>query len=234
MWEQRNLFNKRFNYGINTEDAFLLGYFGIHFDVSNVASKIKESAELTADPRTERRLWSEQDMGQAMSALCEGVSGIPGGTLNVVDITAMGGTKWGIAGGIDFGDTVTMKFRELSGMPMKTLFTAWANLIRHTNSGMSMLNSGDYTKKFWTATATYYVLRPNGRSVEAGIVLDGIYPMGDLGSQIYTDITSIDGQTFDVTFHVDALYFDSSTTARAQNFVNEYYEQGYNDYKHLS
>lgn len=232
MWEQRNLFNKRFNYGINTEDAFVLGYFGMSFDMSNIAEKIVESAKITSDGQAERRLWSSEDMGRAMSALCEGVSGVPGGTLNVVDVTAMGGVKWGIAGGIDFGDTVTIKFRELSGMPMRTLMMAWVNLIRHTNSGMSMLNGDDYTKTYWTCNADYYILRPNGRSVEAGIRFEGMYPMGDLGSQISTDLGSIDGQSFDVTFHVDAMYFDSTTTARAQTLVDQYYEQGYKDYKH--
>jgi hypothetical protein len=231
-WENRNLATRRFNLSLNQEDAFVLGYFGVSFEFSGAsASEIARVAQNASDKSADRRLWNESNLGDMFSSLTEAVSGVPGGTLNFVDVTAMGGTKWGIAGSIDFGDQVTLRFRELSGMPVRKAIAAWANLIRHTNSGLSMLSSNEeYTKTNWTADLTYWIMRPNGKSVEAGIVFQGIYPMSDLGSQINTDITSVDGQTFDVNFHVDAMYWDSNTTAKAQNLVNSYYETGREEY----
>jgi hypothetical protein len=227
-WASRNLATRRFNLNLNQEDAFVLGYFGVHFSFSSTtADEIIKSAQVTSDKDADRRLWSNaDDLAGTFSALCEAVSGVPGGTLNFVDITAMGGTKWGAAGSIDFGDQVTLRFRELSGMPLTKAIGAWANLVRHTNSGVSMLVDNEYTKTNWTADLTYWILRPNGKSVEAGIKFTGVYPMSDLGSQINTDITSVDGQTFDVNFHVDDMYWDANSTREAQSLVDQYYENG--------
>lgn len=230
-WESRNLASRRFNLGLNQQDAFVLGYFGVNFEFSGAsASEIAKAAQDASDYSADRRLWDENNLGVMFSSLTEAVSGVPGGTLNFVDVTAMGGTKWGIAGSIDFGDQVTLRFRELSGMPVRKAIAAWTNLVRHTNSGLSMLVDNEYTKTNWTADMTYWIMRPNGKSVEAGIVFQGIYPMSDLGSQINTDITSVDGQTFDVNFHVDAMYWDAKTTAKAQNLVDSYYESGREEY----
>lgn len=231
-WESRNLASRRFNLGLNQEDAFVLGYFGTNFAFSGkTADEIIKSAETSSDKSGTRRLWSNADeLADMFSSLCESVSGVPGGTLNFVDVTAMGGTKWGIAGSVDFGDQVTLRFRELSGMPVRKAIAAWANLVRHTNSGLSMLVDNEYTKTNWTADLTYWIMRPNGKTVEAGIVFEGVYPMSDLGSQINTDITSVDGQTFDVNFHVDAMYWDYRTTMTAGGLVESYYNQGRSEY----
>lgn len=230
-WENRNLLTKRFNLGLNQEDAFVLGYFGIRFKFSsNVSKAISDAAEIATDSNAERRLWSQDNIGDMLSSLCEGVSGVPGGTLNKVDVTGMGGTKWGIVSNFDFGDQITLKFRELSGMPVRKCIAAWANLSRHTNAGVSMLIDNEYTKTNWSADLVYWLMRPNGKSVEAGIVYQGVYPMSDLGSQIATDITTVDGQTFDVNFHVDAQYWDYKTTAEAQSYVDQFYSEGRNTY----
>ena len=234
-WESRNLCNKRFNLGLNQEDAFVSGYFGIRFKLSStVSSEIVKAASVASDGSSDRRLWNGENFSDMLSSLCEGVSGVPGGTLNKVDVTAMGGTKWGIVSSIDFGDQITLKFRELAGMPVKKLITAWTNLSRHSNAGTSMLIDAEYTKTNWSADLVYWLMRPNGKSVEAGIIYQGIYPMSDLSSQISTDITSVDGQTFDVNFHVDAQYWDYKTTQEAQSYVDSYYSEGrseYYDYK---
>lgn len=225
-WASRNLATRRFNLNLNQEDAFVLGYFGVKFHFNDItASEIIKSAEVTSDKSGERRLWSNADeLSGAFSALCESVNGVPGGTLNFVDVVAMGGTKWGIAGGIDFGDQITLRFRELQGMPISKAISAWVNLIRHTNSGVSMLVDNEYTKTNWTCDMTYWITRPNGKSVECGLEFQGIYPMSDLDSQTNTDITAVDGQTFDVNFHVDAMYWDYKTTAKAQGLVDEFYD----------
>lgn len=231
-WGSRNLASRRFNLGLNQEDALVLGYFGAKFDFrGKTGEEILKAAETCSGLSGSDRMWSDVDgAGNMLSGLVEAVSGVPGGTLNFVDVVAMGGTKWGIPSNFDFGDQITLRFRELSGMPVKNMITSWVNLIRHSNSGVSMLPNGEYTKSNWTADLTYFILRPNGLSVEAGIVFEGIYPMSDLSSQIATDITAVDGLTYDVNFHVDAMYWDSNTTAKAQSIVSERYQSGVDTY----
>lgn len=226
-WSNRNLVSKRFSLGLNSEDAFVLGYFGTMFEMSGtLKDEIDKAAQKATDQDSKRRHWSKDDMPRMLSGLIEGVSGVPGGTLNKAEITAMGGTKWGMPTNFDFGDQITLKFRELSGMPIRKCIAAWMNLCRHTNAGISMLVDNEYTKTNWTADLTYWIMRPNGKTVECGLVLQGVYPMSDLTSQISTDLTAVDGQTFDVNFHVDDMWWDYKTTAKAQAYVNEHYEKG--------
>lgn len=229
-WENRNLFNRRFNLGLNQEDAYVSGYFGGQFLFSsNVTDHIVASANMNSTNRT----WENSSMGNMLSSLCEGVTTVPGGTLNVAIMTAMGGAKWGAPTNVDFGDQMTMKFRELSKFPVKKLITAWTNLIRHSNTGASLLhaNSGGdldsaYTKKMFSADYLYWTLKPNARDVEFACMFSGIYAMSDLSSQIATELATVDGQTFDVNFHVDALNWDKVVLEKAQNAVDEFHANG--------
>lgn len=233
-WADRNLFSKRFNLSLNQEDAYVSGYFGIRFQFASVLNDILKTGKISAGG------FDFKDVQQAdlmLAALCEGVTTVPGGTLNVVDMTAMGGVKWGAPGSIDHGDQITLKFREMSGMPIKKFITAWTNLIRNTNTGLSELHtdgaagtSTNYTKKNFSSDLVYWTTKPNGRDVEFAVKMTGVYSMSDLSSQIATDIATVDGQTFDVNFHVDDLYWDTHTMQEAQGLIEEYHSKGTNEY----
>jgi len=233
MWENRNLFNRRFNLGLNYEDAYVSGYFGVKFNFSSsVASDILASVQKTA---AIENTFNAQNFGSMLSSLCEGVTTLPGGTLNKAEIVAMGGAKWGAPTSVDFGDQVTLKFRELSGMPVRRLITGWTNLVRHTNTGASMLrtsggSSNEYTKKNFSADLLYWTMKPNARDVEFAMNLAGVYSMSDLSSQIATDVSTVDGQTFDVNFHVDAINWDYKAREKAQSAVEAYHSGGVADY----
>ena len=234
IWTGRNLFNKRFSLGLNQEDAYVSGYFGIRFQFGNILNDILKTGQFSAGG------FDKSDVQEAhlmLSSLCEGVTTLPGGTLNVVDITAMGGAKWGAPGSVDHGDQVTLKFREMSNQPIKKFITAWTNLVRHTNTAMSELHTegeagtgSDYTKRNFSADLVYWTSKPNGRDIEFAVKMNGVYPLSDLSSQISADIATVDGQTFDVNFHVDDLWWDTRTMLEAQGIVEEFHATGINEY----
>jgi hypothetical protein len=232
-WEGRNLFNRRFNLGLNQEDAYVSGYFGVKFLFSSqVAKAIKEAADLTAHIN---KTWDENTLSKMFSSLTEAVTALPGGTLNVAEIVGQGGVKWGAPTSIDFGDTVTLRMRELSNMPVRKAVTGWTNLVRHTNTGASPLRNegginGDYTKSNFSADLLYWTLKPNARDVEFACIMKGVYTTTDLSSQIGTNLTTVDGLAFDVNLHVDTLYWDSVVKAQAQAEVERFHAQGVGDY----
>jgi len=234
-WEGRNIFNKRFNSELNHEDAYVSGYFGISFIIkSEILQAINKSADSEAGANL--KTWDASNGPKMLSTLCEGVTTVPGGTLNNVDITSMGGAKWGAPGSVDFGDQITLKFRELSGMPVRKFITGWTNLVRNSNMGISELHSGspiapmDYTKTNFESELLYWTLKPNGKTVEFAASYHGIYSMSDLSSQITTDYETVDGQTFDVNFHVDDMRWDYRTVATCQGLVDQFYSNAESAY----
>jgi len=240
MWESRNLFNKRFNLGLNKEDAYVNGYFGIRFDIGpETIQAINKSYEVNAGPpqKEPKAIWTPENATKMLSSLCEGVTTVPGGTMNVAIMSGMGGPKWGAPSNVDFGDEITLRFRELSGMPIRTFITSWTNVVRNTNTGASQLRTegmtspkGGYTKKNFSASLLYWTMKPNARDVEMAFYFTGLWSTSDLRSQIATDLTTVDGQAFDVNFHVDALYCDSKVIVEAQNAVERYHKEGVGSY----
>lgn len=240
MWESRNLFNKRFSLGLNQEDAYVNGYFGIRFDFNQATMEaINASYKVNAGPTQEapKAVWTPDNASKMLSSLCEGVTALPGGTMNTAIMTGMGGPKWGAPSNVDFGDEMTIRFRELSGMPIRTFITSWTNVVRNTNTGASQLRtegmtspSGGYTKKNFSAGLLYWTMKPNARDVEMAFYLTGLWSTSDLRSQIATDLTTVDGQAFDVNFHVDALYCDLNVIQEAQNAVEKYHKEGVGSY----
>jgi hypothetical protein len=98
---------------------------------------------------------STNEMQALLSGACIGVTP-PGGSLNAVEFTGLGGTKWGVPGNIDYGTTVSLKFIEFSKTPILDIIHCWFKMIRDYRLGISeklkTTDDGGNAKKDYAAT----------------------------------------------------------------------------------
>ncbi len=59
----------------------------------------------------------------------------PGGTLNKVEFTGLGGIKWSVPANIDYGNSVSVKFLEFNGVPILNIMHGWIKMMRDYRTG---------------------------------------------------------------------------------------------------
>jgi hypothetical protein len=142
----------------------------------------------------------------------------PGGTLNTVEYQGLGGTKWGVPGGIDYGNTISLKYIEFSGLPILRIHRAWVNMIRDNKIGLTALKGStqasqiaggaEYNKANYSATLLYWTTKPDGCTVEYYAAYSGVYPTKDPLDLFTGDITAIDKLEIDIDYHLDFIWHE--------------------------
>src|SRR5574340_63751 len=109
----KNMLTRKFGGTVGQADPYITGYHFIYFAKlpSLLIDYVKKAK---GDQAT---LASNEEIKQVLSATCLSVTP-PGGTLNKVEFTGLGGVKWAVPGNIDYGNSVSAKFFELSGTPI--------------------------------------------------------------------------------------------------------------------
>ena len=115
---QKNMMTRKFGGTVmGVAQPYLSGSFYIYFDILPVGIT-EYTSELNSG------LSGINDIRQVLTASCTGVTP-PGGTLNKVEFTGLGGVKWAVPGNIDYGNTVSLKFIEFSKTPILDIFHSW-------------------------------------------------------------------------------------------------------------
>lgn len=149
----------------------------------------------------------------------------PGGTINKIEIQGLGGSKWAVPGGMDYGNSISIKYLEFSGLPIARIHRAWCNMIRDNRMGTThMDNDGaghglEYNKMNYAATLAYWTTKPDGCTVEFGAIYTGVFPTKDPMDLFSGDITSIDKLEIEVEYNVDMIYCDSNTRQFIQDEI---------------
>jgi len=86
---------------IGVADPYVTGYHFIVFD--KLPPGLPEYTKLGVSGLSERG-----QIQDVLSASCLSVTP-PGGTLNKVEFTGLGGVKWAVPGSVDYGNTVSVK-----------------------------------------------------------------------------------------------------------------------------
>ncbi len=139
----------------------------------------------------------------------------PGGTINKVEIQGLGGSKWAVPGGMDYQNSISIKYLEFSGLPVARIHRAWCNMIRDNRMGTThMDNSGAghgaaYNKQNYAATMAYWTTKPDGCTVEFCAIYTGMFPTKDPMDLFSGDITSIDKLEIEIEYNVDMIYNDN-------------------------
>jgi len=166
-----------------------------------------------------------KDIGGLLSASCLSVTP-PGGTLNKVSFTGLGGTKWAVPGSIDYGDSVSIKFLEYSGLPITQIFHTWVKHIRDYRTGVSsaleaMDSREGYAKNKYAGTLLYWTTAPDGVTVEYSACYAGVFPLKDPQDLFGSDVENVGKIEPEIEFNVDYVWHEQWVHDRAVRMTGD-------------
>jgi hypothetical protein len=192
-------------------DPYLSGYQFIYF--AKLPSALPDYAQLPDTPTVQNLL----------AGACLSVTP-PGGTLNTVEFTGLGGVKWGVPGNIDYGTSVSVKFLEFNGTPLLNIFHGWIKMIRDYRSGTTDLIDGDqgsgYTKSSYAGIMYYWTTAPDAKTVEYYAAYDGVYPTKDPQDLFAGDVETVGRLDLEIEFHLDYIWREDWVKAKCQTLAD--------------
>jgi len=210
------ILNRNFGLDVNREDAYVTGYFfGLFSDSAETPNTFKNIRKSLDEMYGCDYVKGPDDIKYVLAAFLTGAPTLPSGTLNFDTIQAMGGTKWGVASNVDYGDTFTLHFVEMSGIPIIKIISAWFNMIRDRNSGRSRLKN--YAKTEFSLDFVYATTRPNGTEIEFAALFTGCYPLKDPLDLLSGDVATVGQLGLDIDFHFDRVWVDDHARCRAES-----------------
>ena len=187
-------------------DPYITGYHHIYFD---------RMPEIDFEDHPVSGNLTLDEMPLILSATCTGVTP-PGGTLNKVEFTGLGGVKWAVPGNLDYGNSISIKFQEMQGLPITTIMHKWVKMMRDYRTGVSTLgeaegggdNIGGYTKTSYSAVLYYWTTAPDGKTIEYFAAYDGVFPTKDPADLYASDVESIGKLDVEIEFNVDYVWHE--------------------------
>jgi hypothetical protein len=165
----------------------------------------------------------DSDIKNILAATCLSVTP-PGGTLNKVEFTGLGGIKWAVPGNVDYGNSVSVKFFEFQGLPLLSIFHGWIKMIRDYRTGVSDLIDGDsgegYTKKTYAGLMYYWTTAPDGQTIEYSACYDGVFPNKDPQDLFSSDVENTGKLDVEIEFNVDTSWTEPWVLSKCQSFMS--------------
>lgn len=200
---------------VGVADPYVTGYHFIMFD--------KLPPALTQ--YTQLGVSGISDAGQIrniLSASCLSVTP-PGGTLNKVEFTGLGGVKWAVPGSIDYGNTVSVKFLEFNKTPILDIMHGWVKLIRDYRTGITELEDGNdgggYTKATYAGLMYYWTTAPDAKTIEYYAAYDGVFPAKDPQDLFTSDVETIGRLDLEIEFNVDYAWHEPWVKNKCETFI---------------
>ena len=166
-------------------------------------------------------------VGNILSGACLSVTP-PGGTLNKIEFTGLGGIKWAVPGNVDYGNSVSVKFLEFNGTPILNIMHGWVKMIRDYRSGTTELAEGDqltgYSKSTYAGIMYYWTTSPDVRSVEYYAAYDGVFPTKDPQDLFASDVETVGRLDTEIEFNVDYIWHEDWVKAKCETYAQEVYQ----------
>ncbi len=210
-------------------DPYISGYHFVWFrNLPKALTKSKQTTGLDVFKKLFKGEDLDSEYKQKLSGACQGVT-VPGATLNRAEISSLGGTKWTVPTSIDYGNTITIKFLEFSGLLIHKFINNWVSLIRDYKTGASNLE-GSYTKTAYTGSMYYWTTRPNGRfkdrsDIEYAALYTGMYPLKVPHDSFSSDIASVDKVEIDIDFNIDWIYHENWVKKEITDLYSDYFSK---------
>ena len=193
-------------------DPYVTGYHFIWF--AKLPPKLAEYANLE----------NNAVISNLLSGACLSVTP-PGGTLNKVEFTGLGGIKWAVPANVDYGNSVSVKFLEFNGTPMLNIFHGWVKMIRDYRSGVSNLIDGEdlsgYTKSTYAGLMYYWTTAPDAKTVEYYAVYDGVFPTKDPQDLFTSDVETIGRLDTEIEFNVDYVWHEDWVKDKCTEYAEQ-------------
>jgi len=201
---QSNLLSRRWGgHTSGVADPYITGYHFIWFD---------KLPTILLDGEINTSMLTTTEQANILAATCTGVTP-PGGTLNKVEFTGLGGVKWAVPGNLDYGNSISIKFQEMQGLPVSTIMHKWVKMMRNYQNGVSELWDGgdfspEYTKTNYSAVLYYWTTAPDGITIEYYAAYDGVFPTKDPADLFASDVESIGKLDVEIEFNVDYAWHE--------------------------
>jgi hypothetical protein len=167
-----------------------------------------------------------RNLGYYLAGACLSVTP-PGGTLNKIEYTGLGGIKWAVPGNIDYGNSVSVKFLEFNGTPTTNIMHGWIKMIRDYRTGVSNLEDGDnltgYSKSSYACIMYYWTTAPDGKQVEYFACYDGVFPTKDPQDLFTSDVETVGRLDIEVEFNVDYVWHEDWVKTKCQALSDDVY-----------
>jgi hypothetical protein len=201
---------------VGVADPYVTGYHFIWFDKlpKNLQNYTKNGVSGIADP---------EHIKTVLSASCLSVTP-PGGTLNRIEYTGLGGLKFSVPGNIDYGTGVSLKFVEFNKTPILDIMHGWVKMIRDYRTGVSDLEDGvqgdGYSNSTYAGLLYYWTTAPDGKTVEYYACYDGVYPTKDPQDLFTSDVETVGRLDVEIEFNVDYTWHETWVKDKCQGFAN--------------
>lgn len=213
----KNILTRKFGgTTVGVADPYVTGYHFIWFDklppglVAYVSEGISGISNLG-------------EIQSILAASCLSVTP-PGGTLNKIEYTGLGGVKWAVPGNVDYGNTVSVKFLEFNKTPILDIMHGWVKMIRDYRTGITELEDGaegeGYTKKTYAGLMYYWTTAPDAKTIEFYAAYDGIFPAKDPQDLYTSDVETVGRLDIEMEFNVDYAYREPWVLEKCNKFVD--------------
>jgi hypothetical protein len=173
------------------------------------------------------QLDDNQVVGNILAGACLSVTP-PGGTLNKIEFTGLGGIKWAVPGNVDYGNAVSVKFLEFNGTPIANIMHGWVKMIRDYRSGTTDLEEGaqqiGYSKGTYAAIMYYWTTSPDVRSVEYYAAYDGVFPTKDPQDLFASDVETVGRLDMEIEFNVDYIWHENWVKSKCEEYAEGIYQ----------
>jgi len=204
---------------IGVADPYVTGYHFIWFDKlpGGLASYVANTGN--------SGISTDGEMKNILAASCLSVTP-PGGTLNKIEYTGLGGIKWAVPGNVDYGNSVSVKFLEFNKTPILDIFHGWVKMIRDYRTGTTDLIDGDdgqgYTKKTYAGLLYYWTTAPDAKTVEFFACYDGVFPAKDPQDLFTSDVETVGRLDIEIEFNVDYTWRENWVKTKCQTLANTF------------
>lgn len=214
---RENIATRRFGgTRVGVADPYVTGYHYIWFE--NIPPKL-----INYTKGMNGGIGDPGDIQKVLAATCLSVTP-PGGTLNKVEFTGLGGIKWAVPGNIDYGNTVSVKFFEFNKTPLLDIIHGWVKMIRDYRTGtsnLSDLESGTgYTKNTYASVMYYWTTAPDGYNVEYFACYDGVFPQKDPQDLFTSDVETVGRLDMEIEFNVDYAWHEPWVLTKCQTLAD--------------
>jgi hypothetical protein len=206
----RNLLTRNFGGTVaGVADPYLTGYHFIYF--SKLPAALADYAGLEV-----------ADITNLLSGACLSVTP-PGGTLNKVEFTGLGGVKWAVPGNIDYGNSVSVKFLEFNGLPMLNIFHGWIKMMRDYRTGTANIDDTEslsgYSKGTYAGLMYYWTTAPDAKTVEYYACYDGVFPTKDPQDLFTSDVETVGRLDVEIEFNVDYVWHEDWVKTKCESYA---------------
>jgi len=201
---------------VGVADPYVTGYHFIWFDKlpANLTKYTQEGVS---------GLSSVDNIQSVLAASCLSVTP-PGGTLNKIEFTGLGGIKFSVPGNIDYGTGVSLKFVEFNKTPILDIMHGWVKMIRDYRTGVTDLEDGEqgtgYSNASYASILYYWTTAPDAKTIEYYACYDGVFPTKDPQDLFTSDVETVGRLDIEVEFNVDYAWHEKWVKDKCQTFAS--------------